>query len=91
VGEADGGILHEREVGLGVAPRSWLRHRALRPPGSEALAREGRASDCRLVQSLPGADRSIVAWIEAGQWSPARLDGSPFACEYRVYMHLKVY
>ena len=54
------------------------------------VGREGRASQCQVVQSLPMVDRPFVGWVLSSKWSPASLDGRPFACEYRIEVEIRV-
>ena len=51
---------------------------------------EGRASQCQVVQSLPMVDTPFVGWVLSSKWSPASVDGRPFACEYRIEVQIRV-
>ena len=52
---------------------------------------EGRVSECRVTKPLPQVDAAIVSWLETTPRWPARLDGRPFACEYRFEVRLRAF
>ena len=54
------------------------------------IDRDGRASQCRVVQSLPMVDTQFLTWAVSSRWSPATLDGHPFACDHRIEVTIRV-